>query len=189
MLLLLLPLALLAFLPPAAAQPAGPRPPSASQTELDRAFAALRDAPDEEGALLVERRILQLFSARATPAVALLLARGQRNLAAGQPEDALEDFDAAITLAPNLPEAWLGRALAHHAAGQLAAALADLQHVLRLEPRHWIALDHLSRWQAEAGNHLAALRSFEAVLAIHPKLRGGQQRLQDLRRRALGEDA
>lgn len=172
----------------ALAQPA-PRPPTPAQEELTRAFAALRDAPDEQGAVLVERRILQLWGQRSTPAVSLLMNRGQRNLAATQAPDALEDFDAAITLAPELPEAWLGRALAHHASGDTRAAGTDLQHVLRLEPRHWIALDHLSRWQESARDHAGALRSFEAVLAINPRIRGGEQRLRELRRLALGEDA
>lgn len=166
-----------------------PRPPSPAQLELDRAFEALRTAPDEQGAGLVEQRIRQLLSARTTPAVTLLLARGQRNLAGRQPEEALEDFDAAITLAPEAVDPWFGRALAAHLAGDQAAALRDLQQVLRLEPRHWPALQQLSSWQEESGNTLGALRSFEAALAINPRLRGGDARLRDLRRKALGDDA
>ena len=189
---LLLTLALAA--PAMAQQRPAPRPPAAAPApnpaqELDSAFAALRTAPDAEGAALVERRLLQLLSARATPAISLLLARGQRNMAARQPADALEDFDAAITLAPDFPDAWLARAQANHAAGETAAALADLQQALRLEPRHWGALLLLSQWQEERGDFAGALRSQEAALAIHPFLTGGAQRLRDLRRRALGEDA
>ncbi len=180
-------LALLLLSATAFAQPA--RPPNPAQEELSRAFDALRDAPDEQGAALVERRILQLWGQRSTPAVTLLMNRGHRNMAANQAPDALEDYDAAITLAPELPEAWLGRALAQHAAGDSRAAAADLQHALRLEPRQWMALEHLSRWQEQAGDFAGALRSHEAVMALHPRIRGGAQRLQDLRRRALGEDA
>jgi len=171
----------------ALAQPA--RPPSPAQVELDRAFDALRTAPDEQGAALVETRIRQLLGARATPAITLLLGRGQRNLSGNQPEEALEDFDAAITLAPEAIDPWFGRALAHHAAGDAAAAARDLQQVLRLEPRHWMALQQLAAWQEQAGNLIGALRSFEAALAINPRLRGGEARLRDLRRKALGDDA
>ncbi len=166
-----------------------PRPPSPAQIELDRAFDALRTAPDEQGAGMVESRIRQLLGARATPSISLLLARGQRNLGANLPEEALEDFDAAITLAPEATDPWFGRALAYHATGDAAAAARDLQQVLRLEPRHWQALQQLAIWQEEAGNNTGALRSFEAALAIHPRLRGGEARLRDLRRKALGDDA
>lgn len=163
--------------------------PNAPPPELDRAFEALRDAPDEQGAGLVEQRIRQLLAARATPSVTLLMARGQRNLAGNHPEEALEDFDAAITLAPDAVDPWFGRAMASHLAGNSVAALRDLQQVLRLEPRHWHALQQLSQWQEEAGNAAGALRSFEAALAIHPRLRGGEARLRELRRKALGDDA
>ena len=166
-----------------------PRPPSPAQVELDRAFEALRTAPDEPGGAMVEQRIRQLLAARATPSVVLLLARGQRNLAGNQPAEALEDFDAAITLAPDAVDPWFGRALAAHQAGDAPAALRDLQQVMRLEPRHWQALQQLSLWQEEAGNAPAALRSFEAALAIHPRLRGGEARLRELRRKAVGDDA
>ena len=169
--------------PALAQRPATPLP------ELDRAFEALRDAPDEQGAGLVEQRIRQLLSARATPSATLLLARGQRNLAGNHPEEALEDFDAAIILAPDAVDPWFGRALAAHLAGDSAAALRDLQQVLRLEPRHWQALQQLSVWQEESGNTTGALRSFEAALAINPRLRGGEARLRELRRKAVGEDA
>ena len=175
-LLLLLLLAL-----PALAQPA--------PSELDRAFEALRAAPDEPGAQIVEQRIRQLMAARTTPAIALLLSRAQRNLASDLADEALEDFDAAITLAPEATEPWFGRALAHHAAGDATAAARDLQQVLRLEPRHWQALQQLAPGQEEAGDDAGALRSIEAALAIHPRLRGGEARLRDLRRKALGDDA
>lgn len=163
-----------------------PSPPAA---ELDRAFEALRDAPDEQGANLVEQRIRQLLAARATPSVTLLMARGQRNLAGNQPIEALEDFDAAIILSPDAVDPWFGRALAAHRAGDVPAALRDLQQVLRLEPRHWHALQQLSSWQEETGNTVGALLSFEAALAINPRLRGGEIRLRELRRKAVGDDA
>jgi predicted TPR repeat methyltransferase len=181
-------LLLLLLAQPALAQPT-PRAPSPAQAELDRAFEALRAAPDEPGAHIVEQRIRQLLSARATPAIALLISRGQRNLASDLADAALEDFDAAITLAPEATEPWFGRALAHHATGDATAAARDLQQVLRLEPRHWQALQQLAQWQEEAGDDAGALRSIEAALAIHPRLRGGEARLRDLRRKALGDDA
>jgi len=103
------------------------------------------------------------------------------------PEEALEDFDAALTLDPGFAEAWHLRAQAHARAGDAAAAGRDLQEVLRLEPRHWAALLSLSALQEEAADAAAALRSLEAALAINPKMPGGQERLRDLRRKAEGD--
>lgn len=174
--------------PAANLPPPGPRGAEARRAELDKAFEALRTAPDEAGATLVEGRIRQLWGSAATPSVSLLMNRGMRNMQANQPGDALEDFDAALTLAPEFPEAWLLRAEAHSRTGDRFAAARDLQEALRLEPRHWIALLSLSALQDEAGDAAAALRSAEAALAINPKMPGGERRLRDLRRKAEGEE-
>jgi len=176
--LLALPLALLL-----AAQAPPPRP-----DELERAFAGLRDAPDPQGAQMAEAVIRQIWGRQATPSVALLLNRGVRNLRAGQAGDALEDFDAALTLAPRFADAWHWRAQAQAASGDPAAAARDLAEVLRLEPRHWPALATLSRIQEGRGDAAGALRSHEAVLGIHPLIPGGLERLRELRRAAEGDD-
>lgn len=165
-----------------------PRPsPEARKAELDRAFEALRAAPDEAGAALVEARIRALWAQAASPAVVLLLRRGARNLEARQPNEALEDCDAAITLAPDFAEAWFLRAQAYLAAGDGARAARDLQEVLRLEPRHWAALVALSGIQDGAGDAPGALRSLGAALAINPLMPGGAARLREQRRKSEGE--
>ena len=173
--------------PPPGTPPAGPRGAEARRAELDRAFEALRTAPDEGGAMLVEGRIRQLWSSAATPSVALLMNRGMRNMQAQLPAEALEDFDAALTLAPDFADAWLLRSQAHARAGDPVAAARDLQEALRLEPRHWVALLSLSALQDEAGNAEAALRSLQAALAINPRMPGAANRLRDIRRKAEGD--
>jgi tetratricopeptide (TPR) repeat protein len=176
------------LLPGAALAQAPPRPgPEARKSELDRAFEALRTAPDEAGAAMVEARIRQLWAQAASPSVVLLLRRGARNLEARLPNEALEDCDAAITLAPDFAEAWFLRAQAYLAAGDGAAAARDLQEVLRLEPRHWAALLALATIQDGAGDARGALRSLTAALAINPQMPGGAARLREQRRKAEGE--
>jgi tetratricopeptide (TPR) repeat protein len=207
-LLLLLPIAALAQPPtgqPPTGQPPTGQPPTgqaptgqpplspaaraadARRAELDRAFEALRTAPDEVGAALVEARIRSLWAQSASPSVTLLLRRGARNVEAQLPAEALEDFDAAITLQQDFADAWFLRAQAHARAGDSAAAARDLQEALRLEPRHWMALLSLSALQDEAGNAMGALRTLEAALAINPRMPGGQERLREQRRKAEGD--
>lgn len=176
----------LALALPAAAS-AQPRGAEARKAELDRAFEALRTAPDEAGAALVEARIRALWAQAGTPSVGLLLRRGTRNIEAELPGEALEDFDAAITLAPEFAEAWFLRAQAHQRAGAVEAAVRDLREVLRLEPRHWPALVSLSAIQDQAGDASGALRSLEAALTINPRMPGGEARLREQRRRAEGD--
>jgi tetratricopeptide (TPR) repeat protein len=186
---LLLPAPLLAQAPagPAAA-PAAPRNPvEARRAELDRLFEALRTAPDTSGAQLVEHRIRALWGQAVSPAAALLIRRGARNLQANEPAEALEDFDAALVLEPGAAEPWLLRARALGRLGDPAAAARDLQEALRLEPRHFGALLALAELQEEAGDLSGALRSFDAALALHPKMPGAEERRRELARKAEGD--
>lgn len=173
---------------PAAAQPSATERRDPRRAEMDRLFAALRDAPDAAGAALVEQQIRRIWAESASPAAVLLLRRGLRNLSARETDEALQDFDAAIVLSPQAAEAWHLRAQAYAASGDPAAAARDLQEALRLEPRHFGALMTLSAIQEERADFAGALRSLDAALALYPKLPGGEQRQRDLRRRAFGEE-
>lgn len=170
---------------PALAQP---RPPAAGLNEaLDALFALLLQAPDEAAAQQVEARIWQAWSMAGTPAVQLLMRRGARNIEARALPEALEDFDAVIALAPEVAEGWNKRATVYYLMGDDANAVRDIQETLTREKRHFGALSGLSLIQERGGDLKGALRSWEAALAIHPKMSGGETRLTDLKRRALGE--
>jgi len=179
-------LALLAPLPLAAQAPR-PSPAEARRAELDRLFEALQTAPDSQGGQLVEARIRAVWGQAASPATGLLLRRGVRNLQRNEAGEALEDFDAALVLDPGAADGWLLRARALAALGDRAAAARDLREALRLEPRHFGALVQLSELQQEAGDLPGALRSFDAALALYPKLPGGEQRRRELFRAAEGD--
>ncbi|MFM2151330.1 MAG: hypothetical protein RLZZ187_3636, partial [Pseudomonadota bacterium] len=172
--------------PPA---PGSARPDAAAQrrAELDRLFEALRDAPDTAAAQVVEARIRAAWAQGVSPAAQLLVRRGARNLQGNAPDEALEDFDAALVLEPAAPDVWLMRARALGALGDRTAAARDIQEALRLEPRHFGALVQLSDLQDEAGDAAGALRSLEAALTLHPRLPSGEERRRELRRRAEGD--
>lgn len=178
---------LLLLLAPAALGQGRPPSPEQQRAELDRLFEALQSAPDTAGAQAVEMRIRGIWQGAISPSAGLLVRRGLRNLQGEEPAEALDDFDAAITLEPRAAEAWLLRARAYMRLGDRPAAARDLQEALRLEPRHFGALVALSELQEEAGDAPGALRSLEAALVLNPKMAGGGERLRDLRRRAEGD--
>ncbi|MCK8784040.1 hypothetical protein M0638_06555 [Roseomonas sp. NAR14] len=167
---------------------AAPRGAEARRAELDRLFDALRTAPDEASAALVEMQIRAAWSRAASPAVLLLMSRGQRDLRANEADEALEGFGDALVLAPDYADGWVAHAQARAALGDVPGAARDLREALRLEPRHFGALLALASLQESTGDLTGALRSLEAALAISPKLPGGEARRRDLRRRALGDN-
>ncbi len=155
---------------------------------LDRLLAELQTAPDERAAQMLELRIHEQWRSAGSPAAKLLLESGvmaiQNTAAAGS---AIDEFDAALDLEPDYAEAYGDRAAAHLAAGEYHGAALDAAAALQREPRHFDALRILSQVAEARHDWKTALRAWQGALAISPKTPDGQQRLNLLRRNAVGE--
>ena len=171
------------------------KPPSSTSPQakdrhrqlLDQLLNALQSAPSEDAAALLERRIEQFRLEAASPAVQLLMTRGMRGLRAGAARDAEADFDAAITLDPSYGEAWHRRAIARFESGDTLGAIHDIGEALQREPRNFAALDTLARLSETREDWKGAYAAWQKKLEINPKTPGGEEKLKDLRRRALGD--
>jgi tetratricopeptide (TPR) repeat protein len=183
-----LPAALLFAVLPALAQNAN-APGNDRRAALDKLLGALKTAPSEEIAGPLEQQIRQLWLNAGTPAVTLLMSRGLREMKADAHNDAIEDFTAAIALDPNLAEAYHQRAIARFTAGDAPGAIADIQATLQREPRSFAAFQTLSAISEARKDWKGAYEAWQKVLEIDPKTPHGEDRLKDLRRRALGEEA
>ena len=164
------------------------KPDARRAAELDQMLAALKAAPNEQAAGALEIRIREAWLRAASPTTALLLARGARELGANAGDDALDDLDAALVLDPELPEAYLRRALARFQLGDYTGAVRDIQAVLQREPRHFAALQTLSRIAEAQNDFRGALAAWQKVLELSPKTPNGAERLATLKRKALGEE-
>ena len=63
-----------------------------------------------------------------------LVGRGFDWLSAGEPDRAIEEFDASLLLDPEHGKAFFGRGQAWRAKGELARSLRDLDEAVRLKP-------------------------------------------------------
>jgi len=169
-------------------------PALAQQPQIDRHAAterlldALKTAPDEQDAALIEAHVVELWLGDATPAVRLLMGRAAREEKAGAKADAIEDFGAVLALQPDLADAWRQRAEARMGAGDSAGAIADLGEAVRREPREFLAFRALARIAEARGNWKAAYDAWGKLLTFDPKTPGGARQLKEMRRKALGEE-
>lgn len=175
-------------LPQGASPPAAPSAGSLRQAETARLLDALKAAPSEEVAAPLEAQITQIWLHAGSPAVMLLMARGLRELKAEAPQDAAQDLGAVITLQPDFTEAYDQRAIARFNSGDLPGAVADLQQALQHEPRDFGAFRTLEQIAELRGDWKSAYAAWQRLMAIDPKTPGGEEKLNDLRRRALGEE-
>ena len=101
---------------------------------------------------------------------------------------AIEHFTAIIDQDPDFTEAWNARATAYFNRGDFGPALADIGHVLTLNPRHFGALSGLAMILEATGKPEKALEAYRAALAIHPYLAGAREAVDRLSGDAEGQE-
>ncbi len=148
-------------------------------SDLEELFRRLAD-PNEADWQRVEESILREWDLSGSASADLLLRRGQEAIEAQDLGAAIDHLTALVGHAPEFPEGYAARAAAYFSSGLYGPAMADLQQVLVLEPRHFVALTGLGIIFEEVGNHEAALAAFEAAVAINPHREDLQQAIQRL---------
>ena len=158
-------------------------PAAAAQSDpmLPHLFERLRAAGDVAEARTIEQQIWRLWADVSDPEAAALLAAGTAAITARSWPRALEQLDRLVERHPDIAEGWNQRATLFYLMGDFAASVADIQRTLALEPRHFGALSGLGLIYMAIERPEAAIRAFEAALAIHPYLPGARQNLVALR--------
>jgi cytochrome c-type biogenesis protein CcmH/NrfG len=162
--------------------------PVEKRAATDHLLDALKAAPNEQEAAALEGQLEQTWLRAGSPAVTLLMSRGMRSMQAGQDDEAVGSFSDAITLQPDVAEAWRQRALARYHAGDVNGAIHDLEETVRLEPRDFSAFRTLADIAAAREDWKGAYAAWQKVMELDPKTPGGEERLRLLKRRAVGED-
>jgi tetratricopeptide (TPR) repeat protein len=162
--------------------------PAERRAATDRLLDALKAAPDERTAAGLESQLEETWLHAGTPAVTLLMSRGLRSLQAGEDDEAVNSFSDAITLQPDVAEAWYQLALARYHAGDVNGAIHDLEETVQLEPRDFAAFRTLANIAAAREDWKGAYAAWQKVMELDPKTQDGEERLRLLKRKAVGED-
>jgi cytochrome c-type biogenesis protein CcmH/NrfG len=162
--------------------------PAEKRANTDRLLDSLRTAPNEQSASMLENQLEQSWLRAGTPAVTLLMSRGLRSMQANEMDEAVDSFSDAITLQPDIAEAWHQRALARYHAGDVNGAIHDLEETVRLEPRDFAAFRTLADIATARDDWKGAYAAWQKVMELDPKTPGGEERLRLLKRKAVGED-
>lgn len=147
--------------------------------KLDDLFTRLLAAEADEAGR-IETEIWIEWSKSGSPAMDLLLQRGRDAMQLGDNQQAIEHFTAIIDHDPDFAEAWNARATAYFYVGNFGPSLADIGHVLTLNPRHFGALSGLAMILEASGKPERALEAYRAALAIHPHLAGATEAVERL---------
>jgi len=153
--------------PEAAPEDQPPEPPADRAARLDALFAELAE-PGRADWEKVEGQIGGIWARSGSSAMDLLLRRGNEAMEAEDYPAAIEHFSALVEMAPDFAEGWNARATTYYLMGEFSLSMADIEHVLVLEPRHFGALSGLGFMFEAMDQPKLALEAFEAVHALNP---------------------
>lgn len=166
----------------------GAEPALADQDDprLEGLFRRLQSTSDAAEARVVEQRIWRVWLEADDASVNRLMQQGIVAMRDQRYATALQAFDRMVEQAPEFAEGWNKRATVHFLMGNWQASVRDIQQTLALEPRHFGALFGLGLIYDALEQPEAALRSFEATLALNPHSESTRQMVEELQRQVRG---
>lgn len=138
---------------------------------LDSLFVVLKGAKDQDEGDAIVGDIWKIWLQSGSADLDARMEHATKLMAHGLPQPALGALDEIIAAAPQWAEAWNKRATVLFLLGEYDRALADIERVLALEPRHFGALAGIGMIRMEKGDLRAALAAFRRALAVNPFLK------------------
>ncbi|HYM98853.1 MAG TPA: tetratricopeptide repeat protein [Aestuariivirgaceae bacterium] len=137
---------------------------------------------DEEELIrgMAEQAVWGIWMRTDDPAADPMFQTGIQLLIEEKPAQALEKFNQVIALKPEFAEVWNRRGDTYQFMGDEERALADYEHVMRLNPYHFGTLESCGQIWLERGNYRKAAEYFRQALEINPNLWNVAEILQRL---------
>ncbi len=147
-----------------------PKPPlaQARRRTLDELYTKLAAASDEDEAKGLATLIGDIWMRSGSDTASLLMQRAVQAIEGKNYPLAEQLLGRIIALQPNWAEAWNKRASVRYFSGDLDGSMADVEHVLKLEPKHFGALEGMATMLQRTGLHKRALEIYRRALAIYP---------------------
>ena len=149
-------------------------------------FAELKTATSSLEARVIETKVWKIWIENGDPRVDALMDRGMDAMSIDDTKTALAAFDQVVKLDNTFAEGFNKRATVEFMRHDFAASIADIERTLALEPRHFGALAGLGQVYLALHKKAAALKAFEAALAIDPKLEHVQDAVKELKQELEG---
>jgi tetratricopeptide (TPR) repeat protein len=150
-------------------------------------FDRLKASPSDLEAKAIEAVIWQIWSDGGDGETNALMRRGVEAMAEDDQIQALAVFNEMVRRRPDFAEGWNKRATVYFLLGDFTSSVSDIEKTLELEPRHFGALSGLGQIYLALDRNAAALKAFEAALAIDPHLLGVKAAVEDLKKKLQGE--
>ena len=176
--------------PFAHAEPTQPAQPDVSllsrEQRLDTYFSELKKTHDPDAANAISENIWTVWRDSGSATGNTLMQWADEAAANKRYPAALDFLDQLVDLLPNYSEGWNKRATLHYQMQNFRKSMADINEVLKLEPRHFGALAGIALILEQTGHESDALAAWEKMLEVYPANRDAQKRVSDLTEKLAG---
>lgn len=160
---------------------------AAKVEKLETLFKELKKARNANSAGKIAQSIWKEWAQSGSPTVDLLMQWSDGAMKQRKFPVALDFLDQVVTLDPGYAEGWNRRATVHYMMDEYAKSMSDIEHVLRLEPRHFGALTGMALILKQTGRRKLALQAYQRVLEVYPMMRSAQSAVTELSEELAGE--
>ncbi|HBF29403.1 hypothetical protein [Rhizobium sp.] len=159
---------------------------SAAPKTTDELLTQLKRERDPDTAKVIAATIATQWADSGSPTVNLLMQWADKAIKTKSNTAAMDFLDQAITLQPDYAYGWARRAALHYTMGNDRKAVSDLNHVLKIEPRHFGAIEMLANILGEMGSEEKSLKAWQDYLEVYPADRAAQKAASDLAEKLAG---
>ncbi len=135
-----------------------------------------------------ESDLLREWSNSGSPAMDLLLQRGETAMKDGHYNIAVEHLTALIDHAPDFEDGYNARAEAYYRLGMFGPAVQDIAKALTLNPYDFRALAGLGRIFQSMDKPKDALAAYKMAVTIHPHLQSVLDTIKSIEAEAAGQE-
>lgn len=184
---------------PPSPQPGQPKPSQQAQTpaappienlspsaKIDSLLARLKRESDPDKAKNIAEEIQTDWSSSGSATVDLLLQWASEAVEKKNNGAALDFLDRATIIDPDFTGAWHQRATLHYTMGDRRKAMADINEVLKREPRHFGAIAGMAAILMEAEEDGLAEKALQQYLAIYPANKEAREQMEKLAEKIAG---
>jgi tetratricopeptide (TPR) repeat protein len=164
--------------------------PSADATpenRLDKLLGELKRERNEKAAERIAARIWEEWGHSGSASIDLMMTWSKTAMDGQKFDVALDFLDQVVTMEPSYAEGWNRRATVHFMMQNYSKSMADINHTLQLEPRHFGALSGMGQIMKNTGHNELALQAWQRVLDIYPMMRSAQNEVATLSEELAGE--
>ena len=147
---------------------------------LEELFDQLLNADDEKEIYRITVDIWDIWHQTSDTNIKSDFVRGVGLMNNGNLEISLNYFTRVISKNPNFAEAWNKRATVYYMLGEFDKSMYDINETLRLEPRHFGALDGMALIFIHQKKYNKAIKVYEEIIKIFPKSKKTQEKKQKI---------